>query len=153
MPEQKPEQEPHDFSRAAEGRRTFICYCYCYYSIDGRVLSKSQSLQVAIPPRFRGHFPPSQCRLPALCHRAARSLQPRRPLVRTLIAACCSALYFRISFVAIVTPQQPQRLLNADFVLQPRQYLSFVVNVLRLPLVIVRSQFLPSKVRAEPNIV
>src|SRR2546423_702687 len=98
--------------------------------------------------------PPSHCGLPALLsHRAAPSLQPRRPP---------RADSGRWSLLRSVPPhqfgikcrlRQPQRFLQADFVLQPRRCLSLADNALSLPLVTIHSLFLPGEVRVELNVV
>jgi hypothetical protein len=94
--------------RPASGRRTFIYYCYCYYSIDGRVLSKSQSLHTDSEAIFHQVVN---------YRRAARSLQPRRlprvdcgrrPLLRVV-----PLHQLRVKR----RPRQPQRLRSADFTL------------------------------------
>jgi hypothetical protein len=106
-------------------------------------------------PSFQATFPPpSHCRLPALqSHRAARFLQPRRPP---------RADSGRWPLPRSVPPhqfgvkrrfRQPQRLLQADFVLQPRWCLSLADNALSLPLVTLHSLFLPREARVELNIV
>jgi hypothetical protein len=50
-------------------------------------------------------------------------------------------------------PQQPQRLLNADFVLQPRRRPSLADNVLRLSFATVHSHSPFGEVRVEPDTV
>ena len=98
--------------------------------------------------------PPSHCRLPALqSHRAARFLQPRRPPRadpgRCLLLRSVPPYQFGVKRRL----GQPHRLLQADFVLQPRRCLSLADNAPSLPLVTLHSLFLPGEAGVELNIV
>src|ERR1700722_1233148 len=74
-------------------------------------------------------------------------------LVRTLVAAPLPRPVPPHRFGVERRLRQPQRLLQADFVLQPRRCLSLADNALSLSFVTLHSLFLPGEARVELNIV
>jgi hypothetical protein len=81
--------------------------------------------------------------LTLLCHRVTRSLQPRRPLRADPRGGPLLRSIPPYQFGVEGRPGQPQRLRNADFVLQPRRCLSLADNALSLLLVTVQRLLLP----------
>jgi hypothetical protein len=99
------------------------------------------------------HPPPSHCRLPGLFHRPARCLQPQRPPCANSGPRPLLPSVPPHQFPGERRPRQPQRLLNADFVLKPRRCLSLADDALSLPLVIIHHLLLPVQIRVEPGVM